>query len=371
MREQVVVRLRTALDEQGWDGLVLSSPENFAYLAGFVVPSHPLMRWRHAAVVLPSGGDPAVMCVGVEEGMVRQGTEASELAVWDEFDDDPMVCLAGLLGRLGLEEARLGVELGYLPAADFARLQAAAPGVEWVPADRWLGMQRQVKTPDELELLARLSKIADASIGSALRSVSVGDTEMDIAAALTDGIYRGGAEDFELMIVATGPRSQLANVGPTRRVLRDGDVCRVEIFAVAEGYHAGVCRTAAVGTPPPAAVEIWAKLVECRDVLLDAIGPGVSSRWVWDRFEELFAPLGLPLFSFVGHGIGLSLHEDPYLSARHDQILEEGMVFGVEPLAYDTGHGFGLQLKDMVAVTAQGAQLLSDVTDNRQLITIG
>ncbi|MDE0232029.1 MAG: Xaa-Pro peptidase family protein [bacterium] len=371
MREQVIARLRPALEDQGWDGLVVSSPENFAYLAGFVVPSHPLMRWRHAAVVLPAGGDPAVMCVGVEEAMVRQRTGAAEVAVWDEFGDDPMACLAGLLERLGLSRGRLGVELGYLPAADFARLREAAPGVEWLAADRWLGRQRQVKTPQELDLLARLSRISDASIGTALGSVKAGDTEMEIAAALTDGIYRGGAEDFKLMIVATGPRSQLANVGPSERVLQEGDVCRIEIFAVAEGYHAGVCRTAVVGRPPPEAVGIWANLVECRDVLLDAIRPGVSSRSVWDRFEALCGPLGLPLFSFVGHGIGLSLHEHPYLSPRHDQVLEEGMVFGVEPLIYDTGHGFGLQLKDMVEVTPQGARLLSDVNDNRELIAVG
>ena len=371
MREQVIARLRPALEERGWDGLVVSSPENFAYLAGFVVPSHPLMRRRHAAVVLPAGGDPAMMCIGVEEAMVRLRSGAAEVAVWDEFGDDPMACLAGLLERLGLSRGRLGVELGYLPAADFARLREAAPGVEWVAADRWLGRQRQVKTREELKLLARLSRISDASIGTALRAVKPGDTEMEIAAALTDGIYRGGAEDFKLMIVATGPRSQLANVGPTERILEAGDVCRVEIFAVAEGYHAGVCRTAAVGIPPPEAVEIWANLVECRDVLLDAIRPGVSSRSVWDRFEDVCGPLGLPLFSFVGHGIGLSLHERPYISPRHDQILEEGMVFGVEPLIYDTGHGFGLQLKDMVEVTARGARLLSDVNDNRELIAVG
>lgn len=371
MREQVIARLRPAMEDQGWDGLVVSSPENFAYLAGFVVPSHPLMRWRHAAVVLPAGGEPAVMCVGVEEAMVRQRAAVADLAVWDEFGDDPMGCLAGLLERMGLGRGRLGVETGFLPAADFARLREAAPGVEWVAADGWLGTQRQVKTPEELELLARLSRISDASIGGALGSVKAGDTEMEIAAALTDGIYRGGAEDFTLMIVATGPRSQLANVGPTGRVLQEGDVCRVEIFAVAEGYHAGVCRTAVVGTPPPIATEIWANLVECREVLLDAIRPGVSSRSVWDRFEAVCGPLGLPLFSFVGHGIGLSLHEHPYISPRHDQVLEEGMVFGLEPLIYDTGHGFGLQLKDMVEVTAQGARLLSDVNANRRLIVIG
>ena len=96
------------LADQGWDGLVVSSPENFAYLSGFVVPSQPLMRWRHAAIVLPAGGDPAVMCIGVEEAMVRQRMGGAQMAVWDEFGDDPMASLAGLLERLGLHRGRLG-----------------------------------------------------------------------------------------------------------------------------------------------------------------------------------------------------------------------------------------------------------------------
>ncbi len=142
---------------------------------------------------------------------------------------------------------------------------------------------------------------------------------MDIAAALTRGIYEQGAEYFKLMIVATGERSVFPNVGPTERVLKRGDVCRVEIFPIIGGYHAGVCRTAAVGAPPPDAERIWANLIECKYLLLDVIKPGASSRAIYDLYLTKLAELNLPPISFVGHGIGLHLHEDPYLGPTEDQ----------------------------------------------------
>ncbi len=149
-----------------------------------------------------------------------------------------------------------------------------------------------------------------------------------------------------------------------------GDVCRVEIFSMIGGYHAGVCRTAVVGHAPPEAERIWANLAECRRMLLDMIAPGAATSPIYQAFIDRFGAIGLPPIDFVGHGIGLHLHEDPYLSVFDDSTLEAGMVLGVEPLVYRTGFGFGLQFKDMVAVTAGGSELLSDVTDNERLIVI-
>lgn len=83
-----------------------------------------------------------------------------------------------------------------------------------------------------------------------------------------------------------------------------------------------------------------------------------------------FGELGLPPISFVGHGIGLHLHEEPYLGKYSDSRLEAGMVLGIEPLVYNTGMGFGLQLKDMVAVTETGCELLSDRNDTNSLFVI-
>ena len=204
---------------------------------------------------------------------------------------------------------------------------------------------------EEIALLRRLSRIADASITDAFAAVAAGDTEMDIAAAMTRGIYAQGADQFRLMIVATGERSVFPNVGPTERKLVPQDVCRVEIFAMLNGYHAGVCRTAVVQSPPPHAERIWANLVACKYLILDMIKPGASSRAIYEAFLRKLSELDLPPISFVGHGIGLHLHEDPYLGKYSDTPLEAGMVLGIEPLVYRTPYGFGMQNKDMVLVT--------------------
>jgi len=153
--------------------------------------------------------------------------------------------------------------------------------------------------------------------------------------------------------------------------LKSRDVCRVEIFPIIGGYHAGVCRTAAVGAPPREAERIWANLTACKYMLLNAIKPGASSRTIYDLYLKKVGELGLPPISFVGHGIGLHLHEDPYLGPTEDRTLEAGMVLGIEPLIYETGYGFGMQNKDMVLVTSGGCELLSDHLDTDQLLIVG
>lgn len=371
MRKDVIEKQQAAMEAAGLDALIAMSPENFAYGTGFVVPSQPLMRWRHAALVVTADGRTGVLAVDMEETTVRGRLPDENIRVWGEFTDDPMNILADLLTDMGVSAARLGIEKAYLPTGDFERLSACLPDASFAAADGIFDTLRQIKTPDEIELLRRLSRISDTAIAAAFDAVGPGATEMDMASALTRSVYEQGAEHFKLMIVATGPRSELPNVGPTERVLEAGDICRVEIFSIIGGYHAGVCRTASVGDPPPEAERIWKNLVACKYRVIEAIKPGASARNVYEIFLEKFGELGLPPISFVGHGIGLHLHEDPYLGKYRDYTIEENMVLGMEPLVYRTGHGFGLQLKDMVAVTGTGCTLLSDTTDTDRLYRIG
>ncbi len=371
MRQDVINRQVRAMKAVGLDAILSCSPENFAYVTGFLSPTQPLMRWRHAMALVTADGNAALVVVDMEASTIRARVgEGIEVAVWREFAFEAMAVLADLVKRHGLAAARIGLELDYLPAADFADLGALLPAAKLVPAQALLARLRQLKTAEEIGILRKLSRIADRSIASAYGAVTAGATEMDLAAVLTRGIYEQGAEYFKLMIVATGERSVFPNVGPTARVLRRGDVCRVEIFPVIAGYHAGVCRTAAVEAAPPHAERIWANLTACKHMLLDAIKPGASSRAIYELYLGKTEELNLPRISFVGHGIGLHLHEDPYLGPTADQPLEPGMVLGIEPLIYQTGFGFGMQNKDMVLVTERGCELLSDVTDTDRLIIV-
>ena len=110
---------------------------------------------------------------------------------------------------------------------------------------------------------------------------------------------------------------------------------------------------------------------------MDMVKPGASCLKIYEAFIAKLGQMNLPPISFVGHGIGLHLHEDPYLGKTPilgrpgtDAVIEEGMVLGFEPLCYDTGYGFGMQNKDMLLVTSTGSELLSDYTDTDRLIVV-
>lgn len=370
MRSEICQRLCLAMSEQGLDAIVTVSPENFGYVNGFIVPSQPLMRWRHAITVLRADGKKAAVVIDMEESTVRNHDSETEVRVWGEFVDDPMEVLAGLLGDLGLGQAKIGIEFDYLAVKDHLTLGRLVPKATLIGVETVLTRARQVKTAEEIELLRRLSYISDKAINDSLAQVSPGSSEMDIAAVLTRSVYQMGAQDFKLMIVATGERSVFPNVGPSERILKNQDVCRVEIFSVIDGYQAGVCRTAVVNEPPPEAERIWQHLVECKYLVMEMIKPGVSSKSVYQAFTDHMAKLDLAPIKFIGHSIGLHLHEEPYLGMYSDVPLEAGMVLGIEPLVYDTGFGFGMQNKDMFLVTETGCELLSNYSDTDQLLVV-
>ena len=370
MNQDIVNKVITTLKEKKLDAFVVASPENFAYLAGFVVPSHHVLRWRHSMLIVTADARVFAFTVDMEESTVRRNLPDISLRCWREFADNPMQLLADYLLEIGLKNASIGIELDYLPARDFKRLEHYLPNVSFTCSAGNFNQMRCLKTPAEIVLLRQLSRIADQSIYEAYQSVAPGSTEMDIAGALTRKIYEQGAQDFKFMIVATGDRSQLPNVGPSLRKLESGDICRVEIFPIINGYHAGVCRTASVGKPTSKASEIWSVLSNATNELLELIKPGVAVSEIYKFYLKMVEPLNMPPIDFVGHGIGLHLHEDPYLAQDDQTLIQEGMVFGIEPLIYKTGYGFGMQNKDMILVTKEGSELLSDYTDTTSLINI-
>ena len=370
MDQDIIAKQRTVMQEQGLDALIASSPENLAYTTGLVVPSQLLMRWRHAMCIVDRSGHTTMVTIDMEETTVKAHAAFDEIRVYREFTDDPIREVAEALKDRGLAGARVGVEMEYLPAGDFATLRNLLPEADLVAADGIFRDIRQVKTAREIELLRSLSRITDRAIGETLAHARPGMTELDMAGELTGRIFSGGAQHFKLMIIASGERSQFPNVGPTDRALREGDLIRMEIFGVVDGYHAGVCRTAVVGSPTEEQARIWDNLIECKYLVMDLIKPGAHARTVYQRFLEKFDELGLEPISFVGHGIGVFLHEEPYLGRYGEEVLEEGMVVAIEPLVYIPGR-MGLQNKDMLLVTRDGCELLSDATDTDRLIRIG
>jgi Xaa-Pro dipeptidase len=368
--QDIISRLRSRIVENGLDAIIAVSPENVTYVTGFVVPSQSLMRWRHALCILTADGRICMVAIDMEATTVRAHTGIDDLRIYREFSEDPMEKLGEALKDLKLDRGKIGIEMEFLPAKDFATLQKVIPNVRWVAADAIFNRARQVKTAKELELLRSLSRLTDKAIGDTLRAARIGMTEMDLAGLLLRNLFAGSAENYKLMIIASGERSQFPNVGPTERKLKTGDLIRMEIFGQKNGYLAGVCRTAVVGKATGEQETIWANLIECKYLVMSMIKPGAKCRDIYQTFLKKFGELGFEPISFVGHGIGLHLHEEPYMGRYGNETLDEGMVGAFEPLVYIPGR-MGLQNKDMFSVTNSSCALLSDYTPTDTLLKVG
>src|SRR5262245_25745250 len=196
MDQEIITRLRKRFDAEGLDGIVAISPENVTYVSGFVVPSQSLMRWRHAICIVTADGRISMVAIDMEANTVKAHAGINDMRVYREFTEDPMDKLAEALKDLKLGSAKLGIEMEFLPAKDFATLQKNLPAVTWVAADTIFNKARQVKTANELALLRSLSKLTDKAIGDALTQAKVGMGEMDLAGLLVGGILDGGAENY-------------------------------------------------------------------------------------------------------------------------------------------------------------------------------
>jgi len=368
--QEIIARLRKRISAEKLDAIVAISPENVTYVSGFVVPSQSLMRWRHAACILTLDGHLSMIAIDMEATTVKAHAGIDDLHIYREFTDDPMDLLASALKDLQLDRSRVGIELEFLPAKDFSTLQKRLSSVQWLAADVIFNKARQIKTPNELALLRSLSKLTDQAIGHALRSAKIGMSEMELAGTLLTALFAGGAQNYKLMIIASGERSQFPNVGPSERELRHGDIIRMEIFGQKNGYLTGVCRTAVVGDATPEQYKIWSNLIQCKYLVMDLIKPGASCPEIYRRFLQKFSELGFEPISFVAHGIGLHLHEEPYMGRYGNETVAAGMVGAFEPLVYIPGR-FGMQNKDMFCVTERGCELLSDVTPTDTLLRVG
>jgi Xaa-Pro dipeptidase len=369
MNQDIIDRCVAVLEEEDLDAIVAMSPENFAYVVGFIVPSQPVLRWRHAAAVITRNGRRAILTVDMEATTVKNLRPDEDVRVWQEFQENAMPMFADLLRDLGLASARIGLETDYLPVRDMEKLSALLPQARWEPSHPIFNRLRMVKTPRELELMRNLARITDRSIKEALEGVKAGDTEMDLAGAVTTNLFRYGAQSYKWLILASGERSQFPNVGPTLRKLARGDIVRLEVFGALDGYHTGICRTAVVQQASEEVEGIWSNIVGCRDLIFETVRDGARGTDVHRKVMARFAELGWPPMDFVGHGIGLFVHEDPYIGPDPDARLETGMVLGVEPVLLVPG-AYGFQVKDIVAVGPDGCDVLSDVTNTDRLMVI-
>jgi Xaa-Pro aminopeptidase len=258
---------------------------------------------------------------------------------------------------------RLGFEAEHATVAMHAALAAALPGVELVPVGEELDALRAVKDVDETALLDTCAGIASAALLGIIGLIRPGAVERDLALELEFAMKRGGAEEKSFdFIVASGERGALPHGRASDKSLRNGELVTLDFGAVYRGYCSDETVTVAVGQPDARQREIYTIVKDAHDRAVEKVRPGVALRELDDAARGYIEKKGFGSFfgHGLGHGVGLQVHEKPVVSYRSDGIVEEGMVFTIEPGIYIPDWG-GVRIEDTVVVTADGCRLLTRV----------
>ena len=275
------------------------------------------------------------------------------LVVRDWVDGENPYRLVG--EALGGAEAAVAVTdsmaaLHLLPLAELL-------GVVPVLATGVLAVLRMVKDAHEIEALRTAGAAIDRVHAQVPQFLRPGRTEAEIAADITNAIVAEGHSEAAFVIVGSGPHGADPHHECSDRELRPGDIVVIDIGGPVEpGYNSDCTRTYSLGEPDPEVAGQYAVLQRAQAAAVAAVRPGVSAESIDAAARDVLAQAGLAEY-FVhrtGHGIGLSVHEEPYIVAGNDQPLAEGMAFSVEPGIYLPGR-WGARIEDIVIVTADGA----------------
>ncbi|MGH4001094.1 MAG: M24 family metallopeptidase [Pseudonocardiaceae bacterium] len=354
-----LARAQQATQIAGLDALLITPSSDLRYLLGVAGETHE----RLTCLVLPADGDPVLVVPALE----RPGLDSTpvpqlglEIAEWAD-DDDPYALVADLLRRPGQAPARAAVG-DAMPAAHVLRLRTALPACGQELASTVLRQLRMRKDAAEIAALAAAGLAIDrvhARMGEWLR---VGRSEAQIGADVAAAIVAEGHTAAAFVIVGSGPHGASPHHDVSHRVVQAGDVVVVDIGGpTPEGYFSDCTRTYSLGEPADADVaECYAVLQAAQDAAVAAVAPGMTAEQVdaAARVPITDAGLGDRFIHRTGHGIGLEVHEEPYIVAGNDLALSPGMAFSIEPGIYLPGR-WGARIEDIVVVSEDGATRLN------------
>ena len=345
--------VRARAREIGIDHVVVYSGEDMAYLTGQRLDSHE----RLTALVVPADGDEPLLVLPSLEltATVRGVAERIGATVhpWADGTDAVALVAGKVSGRVAVSTA--------MPALHLVPLQQGVDG-EVVLASDVIDHVRAVKTGDEVEQLAEAARRIDAVHARMGEFLQVGRTEAQVGELITAAIEDEGLTHAEFVIVGSGPHGADPHHGVSDRVVQDGDIVVVDIGGpLPSGYHSDCTRTYSMGEPTAEVAEEYAVLQEAQRLAREAVRPGVAIGEIDAAAREHLAAAGLGerFIHRTGHGIGLGLHEPPFVAPGADTVLSEGMTFSVEPGIYRDGH-WGARLEDIVAVTSDGRRDLNN-----------
>lgn len=346
--------VRQKLDIWEVDALLVTGYANYRWLSGFTGSNGKLLV----------SSDKAILATDSRYyGQAQQQSAHFTLFKHERRSEDDSAFLAeGGAKTMGLESSNIS-----LKAAD--DLKAAAPAIKWQPLKKTIEPLRQIKTAAELKKIKAAAEITDLVMSQVAEIIKPGMREKQVAWELEKSMREAGADGMAFNVkVASGPNSALPHHAPGSRKIAPGDAIIIDMGAMVDGYRSDMTRTFFMGSEPtPKFMEIYETVLAAQTAVLMQAKSGMFSRSVDAIARDLIAQAGYKenFGHGLGHGVGLEIHEDPFLSPRtaKTEKIETGMTLTVEPGIYIPGWG-GVRIEDLTVVQADGLDRISQCPKN-------
>jgi Xaa-Pro dipeptidase len=357
--ERRLLKLAQAQEESHVDLVAIVPGANLRYLTGLEMSTSE----RVTLALFPLGSQPVFVLPELEAPRARANlaVEASFYSYSDQ--EGPQPALRQAARDLRLEGKIVAVEHLRMRVLELRLLEEHAANARFVDGEPLLSQLRILKDTEEIAAMRRASGVNEECFRQVAAHIQTGITEQELASIWQKAaLDASGGELPEVPIVASGPHGASPHTTATSRPVENGDLVIIDGFLRVEGYYSDVTRTYAVGEIDEELEKIYSIVEEANAAGREAVKPGIRAEEVDRATRQVIEKAGYgEYFSHrTGHGLGLEIHEPPYMVEGNEVILQPGMTFTVEPGIYLPGKG-GVRIEDDILVTEDGCETLTNL----------
>lgn len=364
MSKQTIEKIRSQEKFKELDGLLIVKPENILYVLGFGIESESIIFLPNEEKI-DSNGKAWLFLNALEYDQAKKLIESDQkLANLIEIKQIPPGKRNFVQRKINkLKLKKLGFEDGYISVKRYRNWKEKFKVEEFCPASEFISQARLIKTQEEIERIKKAAKIGEVGFQAIVDIIEAGMTEKALAAEAEYAMRKAGAEgrSFET-IVASGTQSAFPHAKTSMKKIEDGDLIIVDLGAIFEGYCSDMTRTFIFGTQGKEQKELVNLVNEGQQHTLEQVKTGMACKALdkiaRDYYIEHKKEWGNRFIHSLGHGVGIDVHEGPYLSPISEDILKENMIVTIEPGLYITGMG-GARTEDLVVVKKDGFESLT------------
>lgn len=350
-----VQEIQNYLQKNQIDAAFVTTPDNVFYVSGFKSNPHE----RLLGVMIFKEAEPFLICPQMEISDAKAAGWSYEV-IGHQDTDNAMDILAQAIIARNVNPLTFAIEKAQLIVERLEALQQSFPQATFVRLDEKINAMRVIKDEDELNKLRKAAQLADYAIEVGCKEIAEGKTEMEILTAIESAIQEKGCKmSFETMVLS-GPKSASPHGKPGARKVEKGDMILFDLGVIYDGYCSDITRTVAFGEPSEAQKAIYNAVLAANSNAIAAVKPGVRAMDLDKIARDTITNAGYGEYFThrLGHGLGISVHEFPSVTGANDMVMEEGMVFTIEPGVYKSDVT-GVRIEDDVVVTKDGVEVLT------------